>query len=113
MEATTIDFGTIVAKPGDLPRAVEALRRQYAGAIATESVRLSEELERVKPALVPAPRRQRRPSLKTIVRQARAAGAVRVEYGEAMIYLTEDGRPQAANSNAAERNEWDEKYGHH
>jgi len=37
METITIDFRDTVVKPADLPRAVEALRRHYAGAIAQKA----------------------------------------------------------------------------
>jgi len=60
---------------------------------------------------VPAPRRQRQRSLKTILRQARAAGAARVEYGGAMIHLTDSGSPAApAESNGNELDQWMAKH---
>jgi hypothetical protein len=50
------------------------------------------------------PKRHRKPSLTTIVKQALKAGADRVEYSGAVIYLRGDGAPAPAEA----ADEWDD-----
>jgi hypothetical protein len=62
------------------------------------------------------PKRTRGPKLKPLLEHARKVGATSVTYRGAVIHLTGDGQPQAANGDAAatpEPNEWDKKYGPH
>ena len=105
MENQTLDFAVTLRKPATLVYGHEALHAHMAAAVR-ERARLDQE--RVKPAPAPVPRRQRKKSLTTLLRQARHAGANRVEYGGAVIHLTGNGSPAAAAPESVTvTNEWD------
>jgi hypothetical protein len=96
------------------PQDVHRLRAQIAGWLAVEPNRhIADSLlagmlrERVEPVPAPVPRRQRKRSLTTILRQARNAGADRVEYGEAVIHLTGNGSPATPVEAESDVNEWE------
>jgi hypothetical protein len=104
VENQILDFRDTIRKPVELIRAQEALRAQFAGAIAAEQARF--DRERAKHASVPAPRRQRKRSLASTLKAARKAGANHATVDGVVIALAPAAAvPEAVNN--GHENEWD------